>query len=208
MKKAFTLIELLLVVSIVWLLIYSIRWFFSYKDVEHMKFDTCYIHTYWKVTNFMQEALLQKMYFYSGEYRKIKLYSINFDVSNQKVDFIYSWDNKKYINSIVYSGEWVDRINDCYTTTYVTKLTWTNLRFDINPGLQRKYEWESSVKMFSWWNMLALSSSWNVIFSYCEDKAWKHCKQKYKLSILPWVYVAKSFFCKTIDKDWICIDWR
>ncbi len=207
MKKAFTLVELLIVMIIIWVLLYAVRWIFTYKNVEQVKFDTCYIHTYGKVTNFMQEALLQKMYFHSWEYKKIGLYTMHFDVTNQKLKLTYSWSTDKYTSEIIYSWNWIDKINDCYTETYVTKLTWSNLEFKINPWLQKNYIWDESVKMFSWGTQTSLALSWNIIFSYCEDKAWKHCKQKYKLSILPSVYVVKSYFCKKIDWNWKCVKW-
>jgi len=207
MKKAFTLVELLIVMIIIWVLLYSVRWIFSYKNVEQVKFDTCYIHTYWKITKFMQEALLQKMYFFSWSYHKLWKYTINFDVSKQKLIFMYSWSDKKYKEEFLYSWDWLDNIHDCYTKSYVTKFSWSSLKLDINPWLQKKYIWDEAIKMSSWWTVLPLSTSWNVVFSYCEDRAWKHCKQKYKLSILPSVYVVKSYYCEKINTGGVCVSW-
>jgi len=204
-KKAFTLIELLIVISIVGMLIYSMRWLFSYKNVERVKFDTCYIHTYSKLGKFMQDAILQKMYFSWTSYKKPLLYEIRFDIPNNKLLLSYSWENDKYVESINFSGVDVDNVNDCFTKTYHTKLSWDDLKIDILPWLQADIN-DSPVKMYTWdTNLLPVNSSWTVFMYFCQ---WNMCLDKYKFTFIPSTYLLITSYCMKRDTNTLkCIKW-
>jgi len=200
-KKAFTLIELLIVIIIIWLLMYSLKWTFSYKNVEKVKFDTCYIHTYSKITNFMQDALLQKMIYTWNNLTGVDLYTIKFDVTNQKLELIYS-GSTKITKTLAYS--WVLRsADDCYTKTYHTKLSWNNLKIDIKPGLQADIN-DSPVKLFTWSNTNFTTKSWSVDLWYCQ---WFDCKQKYRLTFIPSTYLLTTKYCIKLKNDGTCEKW-
>jgi len=202
-KKAFTLVELLLVVSIIWILMYSLKGIFSYKNVEKIKFDTCYIHTYSKINTFMQDAFLQKMVYSWWTLRKVDLYSIFFDKNNQKIDFIYSWDYK-VIKSISFTWLWIDSTNDCYTKSYHTFLSWDNLKIDINPWLQADIN-DTPVKIYSWTTLIKASWSWNMYLYYCQ---WNNCLEKYRFTIIPSTYLLSTSYCEKVNfTNWKCELW-
>jgi len=205
-KKAFTILELLIVMSILGILMYYMKWIFSYKNVEQVKFDTCYIHTYSKLNKFMQDAFLQKMVYSWDNLEKVGLYTIKFDTTNQKVDFIYS-GNELITESILYSWNWTDNINDCYTKSYHTFLSWNDLKIDINPWLQADIN-DTPVKIYTWNSTtpISSSSSWSMYLYYCQ---WDDpCLEKYKINIIPSTYLLVSSYCKSVDTNtWKCREW-
>jgi len=201
LKKAFTLLELVIVISIIWLILYYVKWIFSYKNVEQVKFDTCYIHTYSKINKFMQDAFLQKMVYSWNDLKDVDLYTIKFDVTNQKIDFVYSWNNV-VTDTIAFSWPWTDNENDCYTPSYHALLSWENLKIEIKPWLQSDIN-DTPVKIYTWNSTtpIATNSSGTVYLYYCQWNGNNLCLEKYKINIIPSTYLLVSSYCKSVNTD-------
>lgn len=212
MKKAFTLLELLLVVVIVWVLMWAMQNMFSYENVNKLKFDTCYLKTHWLLSSFKQEALLQKSVRTWWNLVWSDKYIVLFDSKNQKIEFVYSWAwVKKTIN---YSWSWSDTENDCYNTTYNTRIWNSNLKAVFQAWFQTSNTTDNSsaMQIFSWDNFdtrIQNSWTWEIFFYYCKGK-WvsAKCSQLYKIIIEPKVQLFKSFSCKSLNSDWRCKEWN
>jgi len=201
MKKAFTLIELLIVIILIWLLFWFFKNSFSYKNVEEQKFDTCYIHTYSNLTNFMEQALLQKMVYTGNKLTGVNSYVIDFDVNNQKLNLIYSWDTK-IVKTIAYSWAYEDE-NGCFTKSYRAKLSGYNLKLKINPGLQADIN-DSPVKLYTWNSTNFTTNSWSIDLWYCQ---WTDCKQKYRFVFVPSTYLLLTKYCIKLSNNGTCSKW-
>lgn len=210
MKKAFTLMELLIVVIIISLLIWAIGKMFSYKQVNTLKYDTCVLHVKWKLDNFFQNAILQKAVYTGWEWKKVNAYVVKFDKDNQEINFIYSWTNVKEI--IKLSWTWFDKINDCFAPWYYTKLSWENLKVIIKPWLQvdNSSDGDAWIILYTWSSFSNKASNWAtwwVSFYYCEG-SWSSlkCFEEDKIIIDTKVNTIKSYFCKK-KRENPCISW-
>ncbi len=206
MKKAFTLMELLIVVIIIGIIIAAIWRMFSYKQINRANFDTCYVKIYGKLDKFFQEALSQKGVLTGGKYIAPNYYNVIFDKSNQQIILDYSWVVKKPIKLV---GNWVDEINKCYTRTYHTFLSWDISKVKIKAGLQvdNSTTSESPMELYSWTDKLSSSHTGVVYFYYCDHPSNNNCLQKYKLIIDPRSYLFKSYFCLKLGANWTCEKW-
>lgn len=200
MKKAFTLLELVIVIWLLWLLIGSLWKVFSYKNVNPIKYDTCYINITWKLDNFLQDAILQRSVYTWYEWKKVDNYTIIFDVNNQKIDFIYSWAWVK--ETIHLNWTWEDRQYDCFTTSYHTLLSWDELKIDIKPWLQVDNQawWDSWMIVYKNWTKLNNGSTWWVNLYYCEW-SWWNCYERNKIIVDSKVQLFKKYFCMVWDKN-------
>jgi len=208
LKKAFTLLEILIVVIIVWFLMSAIWKLFTYKDIDRLKFDTCYIKIYSSIDKFFQEAITQKWVYTGWTWQSVSWYNISFNPWENKITLIYSWTwvEKVFIlNSLI----WEDDKNWCYTKTYHTLLSWGQIEVKIKPWLEvdNSSTAESAMMIYSWWVQQPNWSNATILFLYCPNKvsnSW--CLEKYKIKINSKSYLFKSYFCKTVDKnDWHCI---
>lgn len=214
MKKGFTIIELLIVVIIIWLLIWALKPMFTYKNVDRLKYDTCYLHINWKLDNFFQSAILQKSVYTWDKWRKVNTYWIKFDVTNQKIDLIYSWTQIWWniIKSIDLNWTWFDKENDCFTPSYHTKLSWENIKVIIKPWLQvdNKADWDAWIVLYTWSSFSNKANNWAtwaVSFYYCEW-SWTQlkCYERNKIVIDTKVNLIKKYFCKK-KRENPCASW-
>lgn len=204
MKKAFTLIELLLVVLVLWVLMWAMKNMFSYENVNRLKYDTCYLKTYWFLSNFNQQALLQKSVRTWDVLTWVNQYEIIFDNEHQKIEFIYSWASSKKVFN--YSWDWTDIENDCYNTTYHTKIWDWNLKVIMQPGFQTTNATGSlsPMQIYSWDNFntaIPNSWTWEIIFYYCKWTSDAQCSELNKIVVEPKVQMFKTFFCKSLDDN-------
>ena len=208
MKKAFTLIELLIVVLIMWIVMAAVGKLFSYKDADRMNFDACYVSVYWKISNFFQQALSQRSVYTGSEYQAPNLYEIIFDKSNQEIKLVYSW--VWVVKKIKFSWSWIDDKNRCYTKTYHTYFSWNVSKVIIKPGLQVDNATTSDAAMVLYGpngNKLPASETGFVDFYYCDTKLNVNCLQKYKIEIDPRVYLFKTYFCVKLGSNKKCLKW-
>ena len=206
-RKAFTLVELMIVLIIIWLIVASgIKDIFSYKNINRLKFDTCYIHIYSKIDNFFQNAVTQKWVYTWSKYESPLFYNILFDKNTQTLAFEYSWliVNKLYLN-----GTWMDTKNECYAPWYHTFFSWYVTKIKIKAWLQvdTSLSSVSPVQIYSGDVLLPPYKTGTVYFYYCPNKSNLNCLQKYKITIDPRAYIIKSYFCKTIWANWNCVKW-
>ena len=202
-SKAFTLLELLIVVLIIGIIVWSIWKIFSYKDVDRMNFDTCYVSVYGKLDKFFQEALSQRWTYTGNTYKVPDFYNIVFDTVNQKIDLNYSGLNT---TSILFYWSGIDDINKCYTPTYHTFISWNITKVQIKAWLQVDVSTteHSSMELYSWNNLLPAYKTWVIYFYYCDHLSNINCLQKYKIIVDPRSYMFKSYFCKKLWSYWKC----
>ena len=196
-SAAFTLLELLLVVFIIGIIVWSIGKIFSYKDVDRMDFDSCYVTVYGKLDKFFQESLSQKWIYTGGIYKTPNFYDIIIDKTNQKIQFLYSGLDTKVIS---FYGTGKDDINKCYSPTYHTFISWDITRAQIKAGLQvdTSTTEHSPMELYSGNELLPAYKTWVVYFYYCDHLSNINCLQKYKIEIDPRSYMFKSYFCKKL----------
>jgi len=208
MKKSFTLLELLIVVIIIWMLILAMKKIFSYKNIDFLMYDTCYLNINWKLDNFFQQAILQKSIYTWDKWEKVDEYNVFFNVNNQKIDFVYSWSFWQFSKSISLTWDWFDRKTYCFSPSYHTKLSWQNLKISIKPWLQidNNAFWDAWIVLFTWdsfSNKITNWTTWWVSFYYCE---WNWCFERDKIIIDTKVNLIKKFFCKKKNEN-TCISW-
>ena len=198
---------MLLVVLIIWIIMWAVWKLFSYKDVDRMDFDACYIWTYWKISNFFQQAISQKWVYTGWKYKTPNYYVLNFDKNNQVVNLVYSglWVSKQ----IKFSWTWTDDINKCYTETYHTYFSWNISKVVIKPWLQVDNSTTSDAAMvlYSWNTKKPASETWVVYFYFCDSNLNINCLQKYKIEIDPRSYLFKTAFCVKLWSDKKCQQW-
>lgn len=201
MKKAFTIIELLIVIIIIWVLMWALKNMFSYKNINTLKYDTCNIHINWNLDNFFQDAILQKSVYTWNKWKKVDNYNIIFDVTNQKINFIYSWAQiwGKIVKTINLNWTWFDKKNNCFNPGYHTKLSGENLKVSIKPWLQvnNNANWDAWIMLYTWSSTSPAhdGSTWGVSLYYCEWNWWK-CFERDKIVIDTKVNLIKKYFCK------------
>ncbi len=208
MKKAFTLFELLIVIWIIWLLVGSIWQMFSYKNVNPIKYDTCYVNINWKIDNFLQDAILQKSVYTWSSWNKVSSYDLFFDINNQKINFVYSW--AWVVDTINLNWTWEDSKYDCFTNTYNTLLSWENLKISMSPWLQvdNNAWWNAWMIIYTWssFNNSVLNGwTWWVNLYYCEW-SWWNCYERNKIIVDSKVHLFKKYFCKN-EKEISCSNW-
>jgi len=207
-SKAFTLIEILIVVLIIGVISAAIWKFFSYRDVDRMNFDSCYIKTYWSIDSFFQQALSQKWVYTWWDYKVPVYYNLVFDKDNQKLELQYSGLN--VVKTIDFFWTGIDDKNKCFSPTFHTFLSWNISKVQIKPWLQvdNSVSSDAAMVLYSWDNKLPSTSTWEVIFSYCTSVSNANCLQKYRLIVDPRTYMFKSYFCVKVDLDnWKCLKW-
>ena len=200
-SKAFTLLELLIVIIIVWILIWTIGSIFSYKNIDRLNFDTCYVNIYGKLNWFFQEALSQRWVYTGDMYRTPSFYNIVF--TGQELDLIYSWLKVK---KIFFYWNWEDNINKCYTPTYHTFISGDITKVQIRAGLQvdTSTTEHSPMELYSGNELLPAYKTGVVYFYYCDHPSNTNCLQKYKIVIDPRSYMFKSYFCQKMWTNWKC----
>ena len=210
-KRWFTLVEMIVVIIIMGLIIWSLWKMFTYKNITRSKYSTCYIHIDSNIASFFQYWLLQKEAYSWDKYEKVKNYQVIFNVKKQKIDLVYSWTDQK--KEYLLSWDFVDNINDCHTRNYHTLISWENLKVVINPWLnpskwQQEWIWMILYTWDNFENKAQNGSTWVVYFYYCPNVWTKWCLEKNKIEVDTRTALFKSYFCKTVNiKTWKCESW-
>jgi len=206
-SKAFTMVEMLVVVLIISMLIILVRGLFSYRNIDRVNFDSCFIKTYSKIDKFFQEALSQKSVYTWGSYKTPDYYNVIFDYTEQKLLLSYSWLKTEGIN-FVWDGE--DDKNKCYTISYHTYISWDISKVKIKAWLQVDTASTSEAPMELYdknGSLLSASQTGGVSFYYCEWVTNNNCLEKYKIEVDPRSYLFKTYFCLKLKNDWSCEKW-
>jgi len=206
MQKAFTLLELLVVVIIIGVIVWAVWRLFSYKDADRLNFDTCYITVYWKIDKFFQEAISQQGAYTGGVYKTPDFYNIIFDKTNQQINLVFSGYTT---GTIVFHWEGEDTINKCYSPTYHTYFSGDISKIQIKAGLQvdTSTTEHSPMELYEGNSLLPAYKTGVIYFYYCDHPSNVDCLQKYKIEVDPRAYLFKSYFCKTLNSDWTCKVW-
>jgi len=202
-SKAFTLLELLIVVLIIGVIMWAVGNMFSYRNVDRLNYDTCYVNVYWKLDKFFQESLSQRGVYTGGIYKTPDFYNIVFDKTNQEIQLNYSGLNTKVI-LFYWTGE--DDVNKCYTPTYHTFISGDITKVQIRAGLQvdTSTTEHSPMELYSGNELLPAYKTGVVYFYYCDHPSNTNCLQKYKIVIDPRSYMFKSYFCQKMWTNWKC----
>ncbi len=139
LKKAFTLLELLIVILLISLLMASIRQIFTYKQRDFIKANWCVANIVWKSLNYFYSALTSKWLFTWWKLYFPKKYLLVLSGWNiQKVSFLFStWGDNKIYNIISLTGNWEDNKYGCFSSKYYVKLS-GDLSILMTPWLESK----------------------------------------------------------------------
>lgn len=212
MKKAFTVIEIVIVVLLIWLISSALWAIFSYDNVSSSKFDTCYLRVISQMDKFFQESLLQKLVYDWSNLTGVIQYDIKFNQDEQKIVFLYSWANVKKIFQL--SWNWYDAKHDCFSAKYKTMISGWNLRVSLRPwlGVDNKIQWNAWMSLYTWNNFNSLVPMWeskDIYFSFC-FWSWTSsvCEEKYKLTVDSKVQLFNKYICQKNDSSTReCLKW-
>lgn len=148
-KKAFTLIEILLVVFLLSMIVVSMRNVFLMKNKDLIKSQTCVNYVYWEIKNAFDFVSFWRGFATWDSSNSQIIYPnkmiIDFDSLNDRINLTYSW--------IIQSWEVLTGISwtimppfllsgtdngkyDCYSDKYFVNISWANLNLKVNYQLQ------------------------------------------------------------------------
>jgi len=203
-KKWLTLVELIIVIIIIWVVSASLKNMFTYKNVTRTKYDTCYLHINSSISNFFQQALLQKQVYTWNAYKSVKDFEVIFDKNNQTISLVYSWPNVE--KQFVLKWNFVDHVNDCHNIAYHTYLSGENLKVMINPWLNPdvgsvEWIWMTLYTGSNFNNKLKNWATWAVYLYYCPHVWTVWCLEKNKIEVDTRTALFKSYFCQSLDMN-------
>lgn len=211
MKKWFTIFEMLLVVVIMWILMAAFKDFFLNKDKNKIYFDTCVARTYGQISTFLWDAMTQKMVYTGTDNKSPKRYIMDFDDTNQKIDFSYDFSGwvSRIGDSMLFSGiKNRDIENKCWEMPYYTKMESDNMKIKIAPGLK---QW---LQAWGEWSFMVTNNTdgstitWEVLFSFCEWPLATDCMPKTKLVFDKRSFnITKKVCLKNAWADESCEEW-
>jgi hypothetical protein len=199
MKKAFSLLELLIVVIIIWVLMTALWKMFSYRNLDKVNFNTCFVKIYSKFDNFFQEAISQKGVWTWNSYKVPVFYDLFF--WSGEIKFYYSGLK----TSIIYlDGSWVDNKNKCFNNSFYSKLSGNIDKILIKAGLQTDDSiWAESPMVIYDDNQKKLTWYFDLLFCNRNNV----CIPKYRFVFDSRTYSFSSFFCTKIWLTWTCFNW-
>ncbi len=151
-KRAFTLLEILIVVLLIWILISATSKFYNPWNKNRFYSQICINKVYWSIRNFVNSAVFGKWISYSWQFYYPEDYKIIFDYTGNKIDFqiwLQTWDLQ--VQTIFLT--WNKRIKECQDITYYINFTWNIDQIVINKNLQEIWskKWFSIIpNMFTW----------------------------------------------------------
>ena len=138
MKKAFTLLEIIVVVIIIWLLLASMSNVFEMKDRDLIRSKTCVDSSFWTIKNFFDMASTWKGVYTWTDIVYPESYIINFNTDEDNIELTYSWNDTWTYESIIFNNDdWVSS-DYCYDNTrwYHIQLSWDISEIKVSRLLQ------------------------------------------------------------------------
>lgn len=115
-NKWFTLVELMIVLSIIWVLFGVFSRLLSFENRDYIRWEWCVNHVYWEIKNYFDNASTWKwIYTWWNDLEFPSLYSVQFNTWDNKVLFKYdtvSSTGQDY-KEILLSWTWRDS-NFCF----------------------------------------------------------------------------------------------
>lgn len=185
-KSAFTMVEALLVVLIITILFIAMRNFFTLKERDFVRAQTCVNYLYGEIKNSF-DSITSGRWFYSWNTSSIiypdKLMFL-FNSWTNSIHLVYSWRIENWVViPWTWNVKWPYYLSwdmwykyECLTTKSFVAISWTSLKVNLNNQLK----WDITNNPFVINNSIS-NITWESNFFYC-DKV-RNCKVIWKIQI-------------------------
>lgn len=169
-KKAFTLIEMMVVLLIVGILMASLKHIFFPQSRNLMYGQNCANILYGKVNNFINSAITSKWLYTGGILIFPEYYHIDFNILQNEIAFWYTINWITNNHEIFQLSGQEARKEYCQTNEYQIILSWNNQNITITKWLQTKVN-NSTFTLLDWWNS---KFTWAIYLQLC-NLDWQQC---------------------------------
>ena len=207
-KNAFTLVELIIVVGVIWILMMATTVYLSWTDEKRKVIEAqwCANTIWWELNNFVFYALTSKVLKdnntpISPYHYIVQLTWCNASWYCNKMDL--SYDTEDITNPIIYKTV---SISACQQTKQPLTFNWSwdnnnNKKIMMNKWFAPKSETNRNVFYITNGNTSNIELSWDIITATCFDKDCKSKKEIWKFRVDARSQTISRKNCKFYDDD-------
>ena len=192
-KTWFTVIEILFVIVLMGILLFSARWLLKPKNREIIYWQICSNNIQWVLNNFLNSSLTSKGLAQNGNIIFPDKYQIIFNTPENKISLNYEIANNTYIWQTLDLKNNMPSNFYCNSNEYYTQITWDSLQVDMIKWLSTTNEKppfiikQNTQNLFTWAIQLLLcytnnSNICKIISIYQIDSRTKKINSKICLS--------------------------